>query len=175
MRLGCLFTLLSSGNQRWKRIEVVHMGRWWQGDRSVWRTLWRKLERLGDGQHKGDFGVSNSFIKAQLYIVESKRLSLSFFFWTKYSSPQAWSRTSEPTVEQEARSKEQHYNVGSPHPWRSCGEDRGVTGSKENRQWLRNTSSTQPALDLGQQAQEDSLCDTLCHLCPFKIWDPLEC
>lgn len=44
--------------------------------------------------------------------------------------------------------------------------------SKENRQWLRTMSSTQPTLDPGENTQEDSLCHIMLGL-PFQIWDPL--
>lgn len=102
------------------------------------RALGRKPERTGKWPAWRSFGgLQYCFTKMQLY----HGIQTSLFFWTKYSSAQAWRRASKLRVE-EARSKEQHYKVGSPRPWRSHGGERGVTWSKESRQWLRTVSST---------------------------------
>lgn len=107
------------------------VGRWCWGERSVGRTLWRNLGRTGQWPAWRSFLGSPIVLQKCSFIMESKHLSLSLFFSGQNAHHrEAWSWASEPTVGQEARSKEQHYNVRSPHPWRSCGGDRGVTWSK---------------------------------------------
>lgn len=153
--VGCLFTLLSSGNRRWKCTGGARVGEDGIARGGVGRESTERGE--GNGQHGGRFGVSNIFFTKCSFVMESKH-----FFWMRYSSPPA---RAGPVNRQRGRTPvaRRALELGFPHLWFAA-----MWQEREARLEMRKsvsgleTLSTLPTLNPGQCAGGD------CLLFPFK-------